>query len=53
MSEPNFILVGFICVVIIVIYCIGFWLGQGYEQSKLKDEEKAKQAEKKKTGRGR
>ena len=56
MTEVNYWLVGFMCVVIIVCYTIGFIMGQIFEQSKQQDiikaeEEKAKAN--KKTGRKR
>ncbi len=58
MTEVNYWLVGFMCVVIIVCYTIGFIMGQIFEQSKQQDiikaeEEKAKAKANKKTGRKR
>tara|TARA_B100000902_G_C26554657_1_gene548883 strand:+ start:300 stop:476 length:177 start_codon:yes stop_codon:yes gene_type:complete len=53
MSEPNYLLVGFMCVIIVICYALGFIMGQWYEQSKLKDKERAEEAERKLKKAGR
>lgn len=52
MSEPNYWLVGFICLVIAVCYTLGFLMGTIYEKSKQKDLQKA-EADKKANKKGR
>ena len=54
MSEPNYFLVGFMCLVIVVCYVLGFFMGRIFEESKQKDKEQAeadKKANKKIAGR--
>tara|TARA_B100001248_G_C27068072_1_gene312640 strand:+ start:360 stop:533 length:174 start_codon:yes stop_codon:yes gene_type:complete len=56
MSEPNYLLVGFICLVIVICYVLGFFMGRVFEESKQKDKEQAeadKKANKKIAGRVR
>ena len=54
MSEPNYLLVGFMCLVIVVCYVLGFFMGRIFEESKQKDKKQAeadKKANKKIAGR--
>ena len=54
MSEVNYWLLSFMCVIIIVCYTIGFIMGQMFEQSKQQDKIKAEEEKaNKKTGRKR
>lgn len=40
MSEVNYQLVIFMCIIIVICYALGFIMGQVFEQSKQKDKER-------------
>ena len=48
MSEPNYLLVGFMCLVIVVCYVLGFFMGRIFEESKQKDKQDELDKQKKK-----
>ena len=41
MSEPNYYLVGFMCIVIIVCYTLGFMMGIKFEKEREKEKQEA------------
>jgi|TARA_B100002019_G_scaffold85453_1_gene73987 hypothetical protein len=41
MSEPNYYLVGFMCIVIIVCYTLGFIMGIKFEKEREKEKQEA------------
>ena len=52
MSEPNYWLVGFMCLVIVVCYTLGFMMGIIFEKAREKEKQEAL-AEAKANKRGR